>query len=505
MLEVKEEYILKQLDQKWVKDDTFVPIKSYPFNMPKTFKDELLKIKGVKLSSNHMTARKYPGEDLYANITGYVQLINEKQLKEKEKDGYKANDFIGCQGIEKSMETKLKGTKGYTLYAKGEEKGDKRVIAKLSVKNGNDITLTIDPHLQEVCYMAMGDHKGSIVALQPKTGEVLAMLSRPSFDPNLFPTGISNSKWEELSKDENYPFINRCTSLYSPGSTFKPFTAFMALDKGVITPDTVAEEAENEEWYPSPEEWPQYAVRRVPHPAGPVNLRNALVWSDNIYFGWTALKLTGPVIEDYSKKIGFKEELPFAIPVQKSHIKKGSSPWAEPLVADTGYGQGEVQISPLQLASMYTAFVNGGDMMLPQLIMGAEPKPWIKDAIPDDIAKKTSDILIDVVKDNSGTAHSLEIPDISLAAKTGTAQLGKQKDEEREIAWVVAYTTQSDNPLLVCITLEVPEGQGKEKLEMAKKIFTEYEKASAETPTADDSIEAPIADDSNESTEKGAE
>lgn len=483
IIEVTPDYILKQLSQKWVKDDTFVPLKSYPINISDEFKNQILAVKGVKLSSKHIITRQYPYEDTAAHITGYVQKANKEDMEKHPERGYDENSLIGRSGIERSMNDILSGKKGYTIYIKDKDKKKKSDIAKLDVEHGDNVVLSIDGELQTLSSKLLDGQKGSIVVLQPITGEVLTMASNPSYDPNPFPLGISSSQWEALSNNEDKPFVNRAISAYTPGSTLKPFIAAMGLTEGVITPHTIVEEAKNTTWRPS-DEWGDRAIHRTPHPDGPVNLRNAIVWSDNIYFAWTALNLGGPNIEKYAKLYSFGVDVPFPLQVAPSQIKKGASPWIEPLVADTGYGQGEVLISPLQLASMYTVFSNNGSMVWPKLVnKTTDSEENIKSSFGRNMARnnmidgKTNEILlaalIDTVEDPSGTAHGIKMPNIKLAAKTGTAQINEEKD--KEIAWIVAFTVdQTENPLLVCIALEVPANQGAIKIDIAKKIFETY-------------------------------
>ncbi|MFS8500221.1 MAG: penicillin-binding transpeptidase domain-containing protein [Caldicoprobacter sp.] len=484
LIEMDESAIHSILNQKWVKDnpDFFVPIKNLPFNISEEYKSELLKVKGVMLSSKSYTTRQYPMEQAFAHVTGYVQKINQDELKEKASKGYEADDLIGRQGIEAALEESLRGQKGYTLYIEDQEGKQKYIIASVEAQDGNDVMLTIDPHLQKTAYEALKDHRGSVIALNPSTGEILAMVSQPSFDPNVFPVGVSPSLWKAISQDPNHPLVNRCIqSLYPPGSVFKPFTAAMALELGVITPETVVPEAQKEEWIPS-SNWTAPPIRRVPHPAGDVNLRNAIVWSDNIFFAWTGLKIGYRNFESLATRYGIGQALPFILPVKNSQVKNDATQWSDALLANTSYGQGEMLITPLQLAAMYTAFYNGGKMMLPQIIKeirtssgqiveSLQPKPWLESAIPQQHVETLLPMLVDTVEDPTGTAHRVKIPGLTIAGKTGTAQVG---DKTQEIAWFIGFTLNSEKPLLVCVALEVPAGQGDVKLDIARRMFTEY-------------------------------
>jgi penicillin-binding protein len=256
----------------------------------------------------------------------------------------------------------------------------------------------------------------------------------------------------------------------------------MALELGVINPQTVVAEAQNQEWIPSPN-WNAPPIKRVPHPSGDVNLRNAIVWSDNIFFAWTGLKVGYKNFESLSGRYGFGAPIPFILPVKNAQVKNHSTQWSDPLLANTSYGQGEMLTTPLQMAVMYTAFYNKGDMILPQLVKevrspsgqtveSLQPKVWHQGAIPPQHIDTILPMLIDTVEDPTGTAHNVKIPGLTIAGKTGTAQVGDKKEEE--IAWFVGFTINTENPLLVCVALEVPAGKGDVKLEIARRIFTEY-------------------------------
>ncbi len=485
LLEMDEKTIQKILSQKWVQEnpDHFVPIKNLPFNITEEYKEDLLSIKGTMLSSKSHTTRQYPQEEIYAHITGYVQEISQEELAEKSDKGYIVGDFIGRNGLEAALEENLRSKRGYTLYVEDNDKQQKGIIAKTEAQNGDNVLLTIQPELQALVHTLLEGYKGSIIALNPGTGEILAMASQPAYEPNVFPLGVSSSLWKKISEDPDHPLINRnIKSLYPPGSVFKPFTAAMALQEGVINTQTIVKEAQNEEWFPS-QNWDAPPIKRVPHPSGDVNLRNAMVWSDNIFFAWTTLKLGSQAFESLAGSYGLGTQLPFSLSVKTSQIKNDSTQWTESLLANTGYGQGEMLVTPLQMAAMFTAFCNQGNMMLPQLVKeirtssgevleSLEPTVWIDKAIPEPQVETILPMLVDTVEDSTGTAYKVKIPGLNIAGKTGTAQMGSKK--EQEIAWFIGFTINTEKPLLVCIALEVPAGQGEAKLEMARKIFLQY-------------------------------
>ena len=479
LLEVSEEYILKEINQDWVQPDYRVPLRNFPFNLTQEFKDELLSIQGVLLST--IEIRQYPYEDIFAHITGYISPITAEQLEAKADCGYYPEDLIGQMGMELSMEEELYGHPGYTLFIIDSSGEYKTIIAQSPVQDGNDIILTVDTHLQSIIYKAMGDKKGTVIDIDPKSGKVLAMVSKPAYDPNVFSAKITPSKWKELSENKDNPFLNRAIgALYPPGSTIKPFIAVMALEQEIITPDTIVEEAKNLEWQPFPE-WGDYFIRRINHPDGDINLDRALVWSNNIYFAWLALELGGETLEQYANSYGFGEPIDFPILTATSQVKNANSNWSPILLANTGYGQGEMLITPLQLATMFTAFANDGNVMLPNIIMeicdttgqtvkSFSPIVWKEQVISQSLLDIILPSLINVIKDSTGTGHSAQIPGLNIAGKTGTAQLGNQK----EIGWFIVFTLDEKNPLLLSIALEGNGEKDNSKFEVALKILTDY-------------------------------
>ena len=483
LLEISEQKILDELSRDWVKDDTLVPLRNFPLSISGEFKEELLSIQGVMLVTNIVTdSRRYLNNELYSHIVGYVQRANAEDLEER--PGYKENDLIGRQGIEASMEEELRGASGYSLFIRDKDNQKKSTIAERAARDGNTISLTLDPQLQEIAHTALQGHVGTAVTLDGLTGEVLAMVSYPDYNPNVFPNGVPSSIWEELSEDPDKPFINRSTyALYPPGSAIKPFYAAMALEEGVINPNTVVEAAQKRSWIPSLNDWNAPPITRTKHPEGPVNLDRALVWSDNIFFAWAALKLPYDTFESYSERYGMGQPLPFDIPVSKSLVKREDTPWSKHLLANSAFGQGEMLITPLQLASMYTAFLNQGDILLPQIIREIktsedetirqfERQIWRPEAIPQKWIDIILPSLYSVVEDKTGTAHSMAIDGLKIAAKTGTAQ--KDDEGENEIGWIAAFTPETPNPLVIVVTLEVPAGEGGVRLDIAKAILEEY-------------------------------
>lgn len=481
LLEMSAESILTKLNQT---PDNIVTLRVFSLNLTEEYKALLLSVKGVLLDQTFKTnSRRYLTNDLFAHVIGYVSPVSAEDLETR--PHYRAEDYLGRSGLESAYESALYGQEGYRLSIKDQDGQVLSVIAEREVASGDTLALTLDYSLQQVAYQALTESgfPGAVVAMDPSTGDVLAMVASPSFDPNDFVNGILPSAWKQYSEDARAPLFPRSTqALYPPGSTIKPFTAVMGLEQGVITPETVVAEANRTEWTPSGN-WNAPPIRRVNHPAGAVNLDRAIVWSDNIYFAWVAMRLSGDIYAQYAPRFGFGTDLPCDLAVAAAQIKNEGTAWSPSLLANTGYGQGEMLSTPLQMACLYTAFYNDGTAMAPRLVRAVlssegetkeekPSQPWLTGVITREQADLLEQSMIRTVEDPSGTAHGMAVEGLKLAAKTGTAQW-KEKDGD-EIAWIIGYTVEEAQPLLVCVAMETPENGGGIKRDMARALFEAY-------------------------------
>ena len=218
------------------------------------------------------------------------------------------------------------------------------------------MTVTIDAAIQQKAYEQFQGDPAMAVSINPKTGEVMALVSTPAYDPNEFVYGISDRRWTELNEDPNRPLLNRFYAALVPGSTFKPITAAIGMDAGKLDPN------ENKGYvglsWQKDASWGEYMVTTLTDYGSEVNLQNALVYSDNIYFARAALDIGADTMIEGMRRAGFEEELPFDIGAQVSTFGTDSKISSEIQLADTGYGQGELLVNPIHLASIYSAFVN---------------------------------------------------------------------------------------------------------------------------------------------------
>ncbi|TCT24649.1 penicillin-binding protein [Melghiribacillus thermohalophilus] len=463
LLHLDVEYIDQQLNQEWVKPDVFVPIRTINPNDEDLFQ-ELIELPGVW--SQDQVGRLYPLGEAATHLVGYIGEITAEELEKNKGKGYTTGDMIGKRGLEQLFEEDLRGSPGAEIYIT-KENGDKVLVASKNAKKGKDIHLTIDATIQETIYEQIQGEKGTAAAIHPETGETLALVSAPSFDPN----GLTSNYYAKLMEDERNPLLNRFTSLYAPGSAFKPITASIALSNGTITPDTTRD-IQGETWSKG-DEWGNYKIRRVTDPGHPVDLEDALVYSDNIYFAQTALELGSEAMVQGLENFGFQEDLPFAYPVAASTISNSGELNDEILLADTGYGQGELQVSMIHLATMYTPIFNHGDLVKPKLLKDVATEVWKEQIISAEQANMIHDALRNVVASPEGTARGANLPDIPLAGKTGTAEIKTSQGESgKENGIFVAYDYEKKD-LLIAMLLEDVEDQGGSAavVDHVKKIF----------------------------------
>lgn len=399
-------------------------------------KIDLLKtIEGVII--DEVDSRVYQNSEALGCLIGYTDNITKEELEKYKGKDYNSQSKIGKSGLEQVYEDKLRARDGVHIFIKrGEEK---ITLAKTEPINGENIKLSIDSKLQENIYAQMNNEKGASVALHPQTGEVLAMVSSPSYNSNTKVTYITktiSNKWKESEYAHNE---NRFNNAYSPGSTMKLITASIGLDEKVLNPnDTIDVKGVN--WQKS-SNWGDYYVTRVKDPGRSVNLYDATKYSDNIYFADLAIKIGADKFIEGAKKFGIGENLEFEYPMDKSQISNNSKIESEMLLVDTGYGQGEVLMTPLDVAMSYSALSNNGDIMKPRLVISEnkEPKVYSK-AINKENLEELISCFGAVINDEDGTGNLGKINGVNLIGKTGTAEIKKSKDDTdgSEKGWFVA-------------------------------------------------------------------
>ena len=448
--------INKKLQASWVTDESFVPLKTISASDTE-LKDKFLQIKGVKISSTKV--RYYPLREAASQLTGYVQTITKEELEKNE--GYTSTSLIGKSGLEQKYEEKLKGKNGVEIYIEDKDGKRKQTLIKQDKVDGEDVKLTIDSNLQQKLYNELKNDEGLFVVMNPSTGEILALVSTPSVDVNKMVLGVSTDEWNEISNDEKTPMLARYTQKYCPGSTFKPITGAIGLSTNSLSADDTFSYS-GLSWKKDAS-WGTYNITTLTAYNGAKNLKNALIHSDNIYFAQAALKIGNKNMTSGLDKLKFNENIKFDLNLAKSQYSNDGKIDKETLLADTGYGQGQILINPVHMASIYSAFYNEGNMIKPYLEFKENKAPTIlvENAFTKEASEEIKNDLIQVVENPEGTAKDMKINGVTIAGKTGTAELKASKDEKADtIGWFDCFTVNKDNPYLFIGMVEKANNNG---------------------------------------------
>ena len=451
LLGISTESINNSLSSSWVRDDTFVPIKKVS-TTETALKEQLLQIAGIKITST--SSRVYPLGESAAQLVGYVQNITAEELEENADKGYDSNSVIGKAGLEKAYEERLKGEDGVEIYIEDSEGNRKTEIAKVEVQNGETIKLTIDSNIQTKLYNELKDNKGFFVVMEPNTGALLALVSTPSYDPNKFVLGMTTEEWNTIKDNPSKPMLVRYLQTWCPGSTFKPVTGAIGLTTGSLsTEDTFSYSGLS---WQKDNSWGSYNITTLTAYSGAKNLRNAIIHSDNIYFAQATLQIGKDNFINGLKKIKFNETIDFPLSISKSQYSNSEDITSETQLADSGYGQGQILVNPIHMASIYSAFANEGNMVKPYI--EEEENKQVEYLVEGAFSKESAEImkedLIQVVENPEGTANDMKVAGRTIAGKTGTAELKTSKDEDAEIlGWFDCFTADSNNNQLLVISM----------------------------------------------------
>lgn len=379
--------------------------------------------------------RSYTQGELYAPVTGFYSVV------------------YGRKGIESLMNTELNGSADSLFYARLED------LVTGRQPQGAVVELTLDPVVQQAAWDALGDQRGAVVALDPTTGAILAMVSKPSYDPNLLAghdTALVNANWQALQAAEGDPMINRAISgdTYPPGSTFKLVTAAAALEAG-LTPQTQL---------PAPDELDLPLTSNVLRnfggsscsSTGTTTLADALRISCNTAFGQLGMDLGADALREQAVAFGFDTALNIPMDVSKSRFPADPD---EPQTALSAIGQQDVRVTPLQMAMVSAAIANGGVQMKPYLVKAVRSQDLtvVSETEPEELGTPVSpataaalrDMMVAVVADGSGT--SAQVPGIQVAGKTGTAQT---TEEAAPHAWFTAFAPADAPRVAVAVIVE---------------------------------------------------
>lgn len=455
-----------------------------------------LELPGVSLRVR--PRRSYADGPMAAHVLGYLGEINQKQLNVLREKGYVIGDEIGQYGLERRWEDLLRGQSGGEQVEVDALGRRVRVLHEVSDVPGYTVHLTLDREMQAAAYEALKGKEGTLVAIDIRSGGVLALASTPAFDPNVFARGIKSEEWSGLIKDQLRPLSNRAIQgQFPPGSTFKIIMAIAALEEGVVNPDSFIQDPG---FFPfgnrSFRDWKQGGH-------GAVNLHRAIVESCDTYFYQLGPKLGVDRIAKWSRAFGLGEKTGIALDDEKGGIipdtewkrKRFRQPWFPGETISVAIGQGYVTVTPLQLANMMAAVANGGKLFRPYLVSKVESldgatvreyAPELMRTIPmkPDTVQRVQKALADVVHGAGGTGGAARSPLVSVAGKTGTAQVIEMKGayikseqlsyHNRDHAWFVAYGPVENPQVALAILVEHGGHGGAAAAPIAKKVFETY-------------------------------
>ncbi|MBV1878881.1 MAG: penicillin-binding protein 2 [Pseudomonadales bacterium] len=450
--------------------------------------------------------RHYPQGALMAHAVGSVRRINEEDVKKLDPVAYSGTDHIGKIGVEKFYENRLLGNVGHQRVEIDARGRLMKILDATAPVAGNDLRLTVDVSLQRAANEFLGARRGTIVAIEPNTGGILALVSKPSYDPNLFVTGIDFSTYAKLRDSPDVPLFNRALQgQYEPGSTLKPFIGLAGLVTGVASSDFTIDDPG---WFRLPKnkrlyrDWNWTKEGYGGH--GKVNLEKAIYRSCNIYFYQLAVKLGIDRLHDQLALFGFGVNTAIDLPEARSGLlpsrawKLGSrgQSWYPGDTVNIGIGQGDILVTPLQMATAVAILANRGRVVAPHLMRRAQASvPKLPNV--DQVPQEAWDLIIGAMEkvvhrgnqgfNENGTAWAYIGQDISyrMAGKSGTAQVvgiaqGEEYDEEllnerqRKHAWFVAFAPIEKPRIVLAVLVENGGGGSKIASPIARQVIDFY-------------------------------
>ncbi len=438
---------------------------------------------GVEIKSRLF--RHYPNRSVGVHIAGYIGRINDRDLEQLKEDdvlsNYKGTDHIGKSGIEEYYEKELHGTTGFQQVEINADGKAVRVLSSTAPVSGNNLTLSIDLKLQEIAEKGFGERRGALVAIQPQTGEILALVSMPTFDPNLFVGGIDTQNWRLLNDSIDKPLINRpLRGVYPPGSTFKPFVALAGLEAGKRKPPFSIQDPG---YFSLPNSRHRYRDWKVGG-HGSVDMKRAITISCDTFFYGLAVELGIEKLTDFVRHFGFgqksgidiKGENGGLLPTPEWKQRRFKQPWYMGETVIVGIGQGYTLVTPMQLAYATSVLANKGKAIKPHLVRAITDiksgkvipnTPVVNDYITldDDNLEIVKQGMIDVTLPGGTAARVGANAGYSIAAKTGTAQvIGIKQNEKydekniderhRDHALFIAYAPADDPKIAIAAIIE---------------------------------------------------
>lgn len=429
--------------------------------------------------------RDYPNGDLAAHVLGYTGEMNDKELAERKAQGYRIGDIIGQMGVESAFESKLRGEWGGQQVEVDGAGQVLRILGQKQAKAGKDVHITLDLKVQKAAEAALGDRKGAVVAIDPNNGAILAMVSRPTFDPNIFSTRITPDTWKQL-QSKDHPFVNRSLRGFPPASTFKIVTTTAGIESGKFSPSTVLQ---------------TYASINIGGTTfgdwnhagfGPLGFVGALAWSSDTFFYQIGRGVGGPTLIKWTRKYGFGEKTGIELESEEAAGLVADDAWKrkrfnwEWTVGDSvnmSIGQGFLQVTPIQLAVMFAVPANGGYRVKPHLLKDdEESKSW---RVSLDMKPETVKVLRQGLREvvNGGTGKALNMPYLPpMSGKSGTAEAPPGKSH----AWFGGYGP-SDKPEIVVVAFVEHSGGGggKTAAPIVREVMEAYFNKKPPAPATD--------------------
>ncbi len=483
MLGVQEEALAAKLNRKG--QSPFIPVR---LKEGLTFREvgyvEARKSDFPGLFIDIEVSRDYIYGSTGSHLVGYLGKLTPDQLKDEAFRDVPPDAFIGQWGVEKLFDKSLRGTAGQRVIEVDALGREIRLLKEVPPIKGTDITLSVDIALQQEAEKAFEGRPGALVALQPDTGELLGLVSSPSFDPNEFSTGIAPDAWAGLMQDKHLPMLNRAVqSQYPPGSTFKIIMSIAGLEAGAITDDTPVTCRGGLSFG----KWHFGCWRKGGH--GSVSLHRAVVESCDVYFYEVGKRLGIDKIYDYATRLGLGRETGISLYSEKKGLIPNTawkmaarkSPWYMGETFVNSIGQGYVSTTPVQMAVMMAGVSNGGKIYRPLLLKGSAPVLVSTANVKTETLDLVKRYLSGVVNEPGGTAHAAHSTVTTIGGKTGTAQVvGIRKDSKylsekfRDHAWFVAFAPVEKPDIALSVLVEHGGHGGSAAAPIAKKAIEAY-------------------------------
>ncbi|MCC5889161.1 MAG: penicillin-binding transpeptidase domain-containing protein [Alkalibacterium sp.] len=397
------------LNQAWVTEESLVPFKTVDVgNTPE--------VAGVMYQRT--TDRLYPLGEAAAHLVGYIGEVTAEDIENN--PTLASGQIVGKAGMEAVFDEQLRGRTGGQITIVDQQEELKEVVIENDEENGQSVKLTIDSDVQLELYEAFDDEPGSGAIMHPETGEMIALVSAPSYNPQLFSRGITAEQYAAYSEDEQTPFVNRYTSRYAPGSTFKIISATLLMEQDDFDPQ-YAHEIEGLQWSPDTDAFGNHSITRVNDAESNVDLAAALIYSDNIYFAIEALEMGTESFVNELSRYPFGEDLQMPFSMQPAQFANENEIDSETLLADTAYGQGQVLMSSIHQLVFYSTVLNSGQLTYPTLLK--DDSPIQETVVSEESADLVRELLVETVADPNGTASGLSSLGYSVGAKTGTAEI----------------------------------------------------------------------------------